>query len=268
MKLGYAALIFIWAAAWTSPVMSPAGAEPGTWSEWESYLQAAEARATSDAAGHFLWVDQAPGRCERVRNGEVIASMVDRRQLSPHGLIHDWVATTFIPDVRLADVLAVVRNYDRYSHYYGPTIHDSKLVSDNGDTLRFWVRYKKSALWVTVVLDVDYDVRYRQLSSRQTYAVTRSACVQEIAGPGHPDEHKLPCGDPRAYIWSATGISKYEERDQGVYVEEERIILSREIPAAFRFLIEPVVNRMSRELVLMSLRRTRDAVSVAVSRTP
>src|SRR5690349_13462946 len=46
----------------------------------------------------------------------------------------------------------------------------------------------------------------------------------------------------------------------GVYVELEAIVLSRDIPAALRFVVDPVVRSVSRNALLTSLRQTDEAV--------
>jgi len=50
------------------------------------------------------------------------------------------------------------------------------------------------------------------------------------------------------------------ERDGGVYVEFEAIGLSRDIPASMRWLIDPIVRRVSRRSLLTSLQQTEKAV--------
>jgi hypothetical protein len=50
------------------------------------------------------------------------------------------------------------------------------------------------------------------------------------------------------------------QRDAGVYIEFEAIALSREIPAAVRFVADPIVRRVSRASLLASLQQTVEAV--------
>ena len=62
---------------------------------------------------------------------------------------------------------------------------------------------------------------------------------------------------PRPCIGS---IARFEQRDAGVYIELEAIAMSREIPAALRFVADPSVRRASRNSLLASLQRTEEAV--------
>jgi hypothetical protein len=60
-------------------------------------------------------------------------------------------------------------------------------------------------------------------------------------------------------------IVRYEERDGGVYLELEAIALSRDIPAALRWMIEPIVRKVSRPSLVMSLEQTAEAVRSSTS---
>ncbi len=56
---------------------------------------------------------------------------------------------------------------------------------------------------------------------------------------------------------------RFEERDGGVYVEVEAIALSRDIPAAVRWMVDPIVKRVSRSSVATSLKQTQEAAGVS-----
>jgi hypothetical protein len=246
----------------TPAVLFSAEMQPDTVKAWDDYIQAAESRLRPNQNSPFLWTDQAPSRSERVRTGEVLAWAIHgkRPQAVPHGLIHDWIGAVFIPNVALRDVLAVAQNYDRYGKYYGPTVRDAKLLFRTGDTERFSIQHVRRVFSITVALDAEYDIRYGRLNDRRLYSAARSTCIQQIQNYGEPGQRRLPCDDESGLLWRASSFARLEERDQGVYFEQERIVLSREIPVSLRWLVEPVVNRLSRDLMITSLRRTRDAV--------
>ena len=58
---------------------------------------------------------------------------------------------------------------------------------------------------------------------------------------------------------------RLEQRDGGTYAEMEMIALSRGIPWAFRWLVQPLAERLPRSLLAAMLRDTRDAVSVELA---
>jgi hypothetical protein len=67
-------------------------------------------------------------------------------------------------------------------------------------------------------------------------------------------------GQGHGIIWRLLGITRYVERDGGVYVELEAIGLSRDIPASVRWLVDPIVRRVSRSSLSTSLLQTENAV--------
>ena len=61
-------------------------------------------------------------------------------------------------------------------------------------------------------------------------------------------------------IWRVHSITHFEERDGGVYIEVEAIALSRDIPAVLRWVVDPIVRRVSRASLATSLQQTEAAV--------
>jgi len=89
--------------------------------------------------------------------------------------------------------------------------------------------------------------------------------VQEVAEFGSPFQRILAEGHGTGIIWRLYSIARYEERDGGVYIELEAIALSRDIPAALRWLVEPIVRKVSRSSLVTSLEQTADAVRSSTS---
>ncbi len=250
--------------SFTPMVSSAVELKPETLAAWEQYIGTVDRRlkATSAADGLFLWIDEAPGRAERVQRGEVLVSQVrtGAAKAVPHGLIHDWIGGMFVANATIADALAVARDYERYPEWYGPTVDQAKLVERSSNEDRFKVRYVRTALFVTVVLDAEYETRYYQLDSTRWYSISRSLRMQEIHDYGPAKERRIPADDGSGYLSRIYSVSRYEQRDNGVYIEQENIALSRGIPASLRWMIEPVVRRLSRDLLTKNLQKTRAAV--------
>src|SRR5579862_3993793 len=91
---------------------------------WDKYVQANNSEMQQRIAGNipFLWIDQAPGRRERVRQGEIVAepAQKDNPKKVAHGLIHHWIGAVFIPNATINTVSGVLNDYDRYSQFYAP----------------------------------------------------------------------------------------------------------------------------------------------------
>jgi hypothetical protein len=235
--------------------------------EWRDYVEAANLRMQDrvQGAAPFLWIDESGERNRRVRAGEVLVDPVSER--SPvkvsKGLIHDWIGAALIPDATLADIFAVVQDYSRYREFYKPLVVDSESLGTDGMDCRFSLLMLNKSLFAKSALASEWTDRYVKVNDRQWYSVAYSTRVQEIEGYGSPDERRLPVDEGSGYIWRLYSFSRFEQRDGGVYIELEAIALSRDIPAALRWLIDPIVRRVARSSVSTSLTETKAAVRAA-----
>jgi hypothetical protein len=231
-----------------------------TLSRWNDYIQSATSQVGSQ--GSFLWIDQAPDRVQRVRAGEILVSSVGQHNPKPvpSGLIHDWMGAAFMPNATVEDVLDAVRDYGEYTEFYKPTVVASKLLGRDGDCDKYSMRVVNKEAVAGTALDMEYETCYFHPDEHRWYSITRSTRVQEIRHYGQPNEQKLPSDQGSGYIWRLYSVAKFEQRDGGIYVEVEAIALSRDIPLAARWLVSPIVRRISKNSMLLSLKQTEDAV--------
>jgi len=257
-------------------ILAPAlscGAElqSDTLAAWNHYIVQAKERMNSrlGAGSHFLWVDEEPDRARRVRSGEIVVAPVNGsgRTDVPNGLIHDWIGAAFFPDTTIEKVFATMNDYACYKDFYGPTVIDSKLLSRDGLESSFSMRWLKQALLVTTVMDADYKAHYFVRSEKSRYGFAWSTRIQDVVDYGLPSEHKLPPGTGSGFIWRLFSISRFEQRDGGVYVELEAMALSRCVPTCLGWLVNPVVRRISQSSLMRSLSQTREAVRSLPQRT-
>ncbi len=227
---------------------------------WNAYLDAARPQMTSQTP--FLWVDQNPERLQRVRDGEILVSSVGKENPKPvdSGLIHDWVGAAFFPNAGIKDVLSAARDYGNYKEYYKPTVVDSKLLNSNGPCEKYSMRVVNKEVVAETALDMEYETCYFKIDDQRWYSTTRTTRVQEIRHHGRPDEQELPPDHGSGYVWRLYSVARFEQRDGGTYVEVEAIALSRDIPIALRWVANPIVRRVSRNSMLVSLQQMKEAV--------
>jgi hypothetical protein len=237
---------------------------PATSEAWEEYVKSANLRMEQrlSPGQNFLWVDEAPDRLASVRAGEIVVCPVGPQSPKkvPFGLIHDWVGAVFVPNVSLNDALQVVRDYGRYKDLYQPSVIDSKLIATGEEKDRFSMMLLNRSLLLKTAFDADYESRYVHVDDRRVYSVSRTTRLQEIEEYGSPSQRLLQEGEGNGIMWRLLGITRYMERDGGVYIEFEAIGLSRDIPASIRWLVEPTVRRISRNSLSTSLQQTESAV--------
>ncbi|HTZ56566.1 MAG TPA: hypothetical protein VMB49_00645 [Acidobacteriaceae bacterium] len=214
------------------------------------------------ASRHFLWMDEEPDRARRVRNGEILIAPMNGsgRTEVPNGLIHHWIGAAFFPDTTIEKVFATMEEYSCYKEFYKPTVIDSKLISRESTQSSFSMRWLRNALWVTAVVDADYRAYYVRRNERSRYGFVWSIRLQEVVNYGQTSEAMLPAGTGSGFIWRLFSISRFEECDGGVYVEVEAMALSRRVPGCLRWLVNPLIDRLSQGALTTSLSQTRDAV--------
>jgi len=231
---------------------------------WDEYVQSVSVRLQDRVrpGGSFLWTYEDPERIGKVHGGEVVVAPAPgpSPRKVPGGLIHHWIAAAFLPNVKLGDVLEVTEDYDRYQQYYRPSVIASKTVAREDSNDYFSMQLMNKAFFLKTMLDADYQSTKVRLDERRFYSVSRSTRVQEIQDFGRPTQHRMPEGQGGGYIWKLFSIGRLAERDGGVYIELEAIALSRDIPGALRFMVDPIIRKVSRSALLTSLAQTEEAV--------
>jgi len=64
------------------------------------------------------------------------------------------------------------------------------------------------------------------------------------------------------YVWRYYSYYHIEEKDGGVYVQVESVILSRTVPEAFAWLVNPLIRSIARQVLADLLSETRNAVLI------
>lgn len=250
-----------------SGTASAANLKPETLKAWEDYVVAANAQMQERLSPDhpFLLSDEDPGRAVKLRSGKILAFPADPHipKRVPAGLIHDWNGEAFIPNATMHDVLPVVRDYGCYKEVYQPVVVDSRAIAASKSEDQFSMLLMNKSLISKTALDSDFRSSYFRVNEQRWYSVSESTRIQEIAGYGTGDQHKLPEDEGTGLIWRTYSITRFEERDGGVYIEVEAIVLSRDIPISLGWIAAPIVRRVSRESLITSLRQTRDAVCSA-----
>jgi hypothetical protein len=259
---GLAAILLL---ALFSPVQTTAAdLKPETIQAWNDYVRAAGARNLKHVSegNLFLAIDALPAEAAQLRRGDIIASPAASNVpvKVPSGLIHDWTGAIFIPNATLRDVLQVVRDYGQYETVYHPNVVSAKPLETSDWEDRFSMVVMNKSFFAKSALDGDYHSTFTQIDDQRWYAVSETTRIQEVVEYGGPSPHMLPKDHGTGIIWRLYSITRYQERDGGVYVELEAIALSRDIPGGLRWLVEPIVRRVSRSSLVASLQETADAV--------
>lgn len=244
--------------------MNAAELQRATADAWQEYVQreGAHMQARVDGGKPFLWIDEAADRARRVRRGEILVAPLLGRgmQIVPNGLIHDWIGAVFIPNASVEGLLGVVHDYDRYKDIYKPVVTDSRSLNAGAAEQEFSMTWQRHVLFVNAAMRGHYRAHDVVVDSHRGYSIVDATTLQQIEDCGRPGEHLLPPDTGDGLIWRIHSISRYEERDGGLYLEIEAMLLSRDIPSSLRWLVNPVVNHLSVTALTTTLQQTREAV--------
>jgi hypothetical protein len=231
---------------------------------WDDYLAAVNSNLQKRVGpgGSFLWTLEDQERAAAVRSGIIVVAQAPGHTPArvPGGLIHHWMGAMFLPGLKLDNVLQVTRDYDHYKDYYRPSVVESKTIVRDNPNDQFSMRLMNKAFFLRTALDADYQATNVRLDENRFYSVSRTTRLQEIEQYGQAGEHRMPEGEGGGYIWKLSSVARFAQRDGGVYVEFEAIALSRDIPAAARLFVDPIVRRVSHNSLLTSLQQTEQAL--------
>ena len=263
-----AALTLAW---WLVPAASAVELKQKTVQAFEEYVRVTEAGMHQEPSlgRPFLLLEgmPEPRRTEvrkEVREGQIYLERLQTRNAGkkieiPDGLVHHWVGIVFIPGATLQRVLSVIQDYDNHQNIYRPYVRRSKLLHREGNDFTFSVQFYRKAI-VTVVLNVEFQAHYKQTDPTRAQARSYSTRIAEVENPGESDEREKPADESRGFLWRLNTYSRLEERDGGVYFQLETIALTRRVPFALRWLINPFVERIPKESLSLLLNATRKAV--------
>ena len=234
---------------------------------WEEYVRGADSRMAARIDGHmsFLWTDESAERRQRIRRGEIVVAPVlsHGNQKVPHGLIHHWIGGVFIPGATIDSLSGVMLDYAAYKDVYKPVVVDSKPLACTASDQMFWMVWQHKVLFITATIGGQYQSHHGRIDSRREYNVGDSLQLQEIENYKDAAERVLPPGTGNGYIWRLHSIARYEQREGGVNLEVEAMALTRDIPNSVRWLVNPIVNRLSMNSLVTTLQQTRDATKSA-----
>jgi len=243
--------------------------KPHTLAAYDRYVRLTEQRVQSEVTGQapFLWIDRQIGRdradaLARLRRGEIVVEKLQTRDSGrkidvDDGMIHHWVGTILIPGTPVDKVLSVVQQYDRYDELFAPMIQRSQVVSRNGSTYTVAMRtYVKKI--ISVVMDVDYVIEYRELGPARAFASTVASRLFQVHDPAEPDEWREPGDEASGYLWRFTMWCSFDQRDEGTYEQCESVSLTRGIPWVVAPIVRPFVTGIPRETLEFTLSRVRD----------
>jgi len=241
---------------------TPVQLKQSTLDAFDAYIRGAESAMEQTLRGaSFLWSDADSARAVRIRDGQIVAEFWSGRGPAkvPQGLIHDWVGSAWIAHTSVEEVLALIQDYDNHKNIYKPEVIASRLVTHRDNDFQIYLRLLKKKI-LTVVLDTDHDVHYRSLSRTRWLCRSYTTRIAEVEDAGSPKETVLPPDTGYGFLWRLYSYWRFQERDDGVYVECRAISLTRDVPFGLGWVIEPIIQKLPKESLINTLEATRQGL--------
>lgn len=244
--------------------------KPDTIAAFDRYVRLTEARMEASTRDNlFLIFDRLPDLQRRQVYDQLQQGQIHIEELHtqdgkdqirvPNGLIHHWAGVIFIPKATLAEILAVLNDYENEPEIYKPAIRRARLIERNGNESKVYQQIFNKSI-VTVVLNGYFDVIQTPIGPTRSESASHSTRIAEVVNPGGPDERERPDGTDHGYMWRLNSYWRIEEKDGGVYVQNESISLTRTVPVLLAWLINPLTKSIPRDVLYRMLTDTRKAV--------
>ena len=257
-----------YAASSTAP--APPELKATTLRSFREYVARTEARNQENLrADAFLWIDQLPAPAksadrESLQRGEIVMERLTGGDTGipaeiPGGMIHDWRGIVFIPGATLAHTLAILQDYNHHAIYYAPDVERSRIESHEGNHFQVFMRFRRHKV-VTVVLNTVQDITYFSDSPTRAHSRSTAISIREVVNAGTPEEQEKSPEEDNGFLWEMETWWRMEERDGGVYVQNEAVTLTRDFPTGLGWLIGPFVSSIPKETLQFTLEATRKAV--------
>ncbi len=246
--------------------------KPETSAAFDRYARVTETQRDQETRdGHFLAVDGLPDAQRReaydqLQHGQVFIQelhiLEDHLPIRiPGGMIHHWSGLIFIPKATVSEVNAVLQDYQNEASIYQPEIRKADLIEQHGNKSRILLQmYTKSI--ITVVLDGYFEVIETPIGNTRMESASRSTRIAEVVKiRAPPMSMKAPKGTTTDTCGASNSYWRLEEKDGGVYVQNESITLTRSVPVLLAWLINPLTKSIPRDVIIHMLTDTQKAVS-------
>jgi hypothetical protein len=229
---------------------------PETLQAFATHIAAAEATVGQP------WPDGGTERMAQLRKGATVVKRCSGKRPIPvpDGLIHDWIGATCVPGATIEKTLALVQDYDNHQNIYQPEVIRSKLIGRHGNDFQIYLRLRKKKL-ITVILDTDHDVHYFSVNAKDWACHSRTTRISEVEEAGKPTERVRPPDTGYGFLWRLYSYWRFEERDSCTYIECRAISLTRDVPKALAWIIEPMIDKLPGESLKATLEATRRALT-------
>jgi len=228
---------------------------------WNIYIRATETRIARElnSPGGFLALDFAPGAPAARRSllaGDVIVEPMAATGANgqtievPSALVHHWRGAVLIPRITVSALVAQLQNGAPPTRQ--EDVLESRVLERKPDWMRVSLKLQRKKI-VTVVYNTEHVVTFVRDGASRARSESTATRIVEVADVNTPQEHELPAGDDRGFLWRLNAYWRYQQAGDGVIAECESVTLSRDVPSMVKFLVMPLIEHAARESMARTL---------------
>jgi hypothetical protein len=249
------------------PCRASAGAlsthlDPQTITDFQAYARVVEQNLSQhwSADRDSLEIESSPEQMKKVLKGQIVVRPSIRK--TPvgiyDGLVHDWTGDVFIPNTSIDKVIMMLQDFDHDAQMFPEILRSHLILKDHNHVTGYWRVERKTAL-VDLVLDVYNDTQYKEVAGGRWICEAYADRIQQVEDAGTAREKLLPAGEGYGFLWRMNNYWIFEARDGGVLTECRNLSLSRTIPGAVAWMINPIVKEQPRVSMTSTMQSTRKA---------
>ena len=103
-------------------------------------------------------------------------------------------------------------------------------------------------------------MHYFSVNSMRWACYSRTTRIAEVEDAGKPTEKVRPPDTGHGFLWRLNSYWRFEESEDSTYIECRAISLTRDVPSALAWIIEPMILKLPRESLKATLEATRRAL--------
>jgi hypothetical protein len=228
---------------------------------WNRYVSATEARIARELRSPrgFLALDFAPESAaarRAVLAGEIVVESMETTGAGgapldvESAMVHHWRGAILIPRMTVSRLVAELQQGAPPARQ--EELLESRVLERKPDWMRVSLKLQRRK-FVTVVYNTEHVMMFSRVDDARATSISTATKIAEVADVNTPQEHELPAGDDRGFLWRLNTYWRYQQVGSGVVAECESITLSRDIPAVVKFVVRPLVERAARESMTRTL---------------
>ena len=104
-------------------------------------------------------------------------------------------------------------------------------------------------------------MHYFSVDAKRWGCHSRTTRISEVEDVGKPTERVRPPDSGYGFLWRLYSYWRFEERDNCTYIECRAISLTRDVPKALAWIVEPIIDKLPRESLKATLEAPRRALA-------